>query len=247
MSLSAGTRLGPYEILSALGAGGMGEVYVAFDSRLSRRVALKILPPEVAESAEREKRFEKEARAVAALNHPNIVTVHSVEKSEGIHFITMELVEGKTLSEVIPRNGLPLKSFFDLAIPLANALSCAHEHGITHRDLKPTNIMVTDEGRVKILDFGLAKVQYQAAGSALGELPTQSMTEEGRIVGTVSYMSPEQAEGKAVDRRTDLFSLGIVFYEMLTGLHPFLGASSAATVSAILKDTPRSRAERRRR
>jgi Tol biopolymer transport system component len=240
MSLSAGTRLGPYEILSALGAGGMGEVYVAFDSRLSRRVALKILPPEVAESAEREKRFEKEARAVAALNHPNIVTVHSVEKSEGIHFITMELVEGKTLSEVIPRNGLPLKSFFDLAIPLANALSCAHEHGITHRDLKPTNIMVTDEGRVKILDFGLAKVQYQAAGSALSELPTQSMTEEGRIVGTVSYMSPEQAEGKAVDRRTDLFSLGIVFYEMLTGLHPFLGASSAATVSAILKDTPRS-------
>jgi serine/threonine protein kinase len=155
-----GRTLLHYQILEKLGRGGMGEVYVVFDSRLSRRVALKILPPEVAESAERQKRFKKEARAVAALNHPNIVTVHSVEKSEGIHFITMELVEGKTLSEVIPRNGLPLKSFFDLAIPLADALSCAHEHGVTHRDLKPTNIMVTDEGRVKILDFGLAKVQH---------------------------------------------------------------------------------------
>ena len=235
-----GRTLSHYRILEKLGRGGMGDVYVAFDSRLNRRVALKILPPEVAASAEHRKRFEKEARAVAALNHPHIVTVHSVEECQGIHFITMELVEGKTLSEVISQHGLPLKSFFEIAIPLADALSSAHEHGITHRDLKPSNIMVSDEGRLKVLDFGLAKVRARAAEAALSELPTQSRTEAGRIVGTVSYMSPEQAEGKPVDHRTDLFSLGIVLYEMLTGKNPFLGDSVAATLSAILKDTPRS-------
>jgi serine/threonine protein kinase/Tol biopolymer transport system component len=235
-----GRILSHYRILEKLGRGGMGEVYVALDPRLNRRVALKILPPEVAESAEQRKRFEKEARALAALNHPHIVTVHSVEECEGIHFITMELVDGKTLSEVIARQGLPLKSFFELAIPLADALSSAHEHGITHRDLKPTNIMVSDEGRLKVLDFGLAKIRYRAGGSALSELPTQSMTEEGQIVGTVSYMSPEQAKAKPVDHRTDVFSLGIILYEMLTGRHPFLADSVASTLSAILKDTPRS-------
>ncbi len=235
-----GQTLSHYQILERIGGGGMGEVYLAFDSRLSRRVALKVLPPELAESGERKKRFETEAKAVAALNHPHIVTVYSVEESEGIHFITMELVEGKTLSEVIPQKGLPLRSFIELSIPLADALSSAHAHGITHRDLKPGNIMVNGEGRLKVLDFGLAKLHSEAASSALSEHPTRSMTGEGRIVGTVSYMSPEQAEGKTVDHRTDVFSLGIVFYEMLTGQHPFLGETPASTLSAILKDTPRS-------
>jgi Tol biopolymer transport system component len=235
-----GRTLLHYRILDRLGRGGMGEVYAAFDSRLSRRVALKILPPEVAGDPERQRRFEREARAIAALNHPNIVTVYSVENTEGTRFITMELVEGETLAELIPKAGLPLESFLSLAIPLADALSSAHEQGITHRDLKPTNVMVTSEGLVKVLDFGLAKIHHQAADPMLSELATQSMTQAGRILGTVSYMSPEQAEGKAVDRRADVFTLGIVFYEMLTGRHPFRGPSSAATLSAILKDTPRS-------
>ena len=229
-----------YKILETLGRGGMGEVYAALDSRLNRRVALKVLPHEVADDAERRARFQQEARAVATLNHPNIVTIHSVEQSEGTHFITMELVEGQTLADVIPAGGLPLEVFFRLAIPLADALSAAHERGITHRDLKPTNIMVSRDGRVKVLDFGLAKVRYLAEASDGSELPTASMTEAGRIVGTVSYLSPEQAEGTKVDHRTDVFSLGIVFYQMLTGRHPFAAATPAATVSAILKDTPPS-------
>ena len=235
-----GRTLLHYQILEDLGGGGMGTVYAAFDSRLGRRVALKVLPPEVVGDAERERRFEREARAVAALNHPNIVTLYSVEKAEGLHFITMEVVEGTTLAEVNRPTGVSLESFLALAIPLADALSAAHEHGITHRDLKPTNIMVSREGRVKVLDFGLAKIQGPVTDSPSSELPTRSMTEEGRILGTVKYMSPEQAEGKPVDHRTDVFSLGIVFYEMLTGRHPFPGDSSAATLSAILKDTPQS-------
>jgi len=229
-----------YKILETLGRGGMGEVYAALDSRLNRRVALKILPPEVADDAERRARFQREARTVATLNHPNIVTIHSVEQSGDTHFITMELVEGQTLADVIPASGLPLEVFFRLAIPLADALSAAHERGITHRDLKPSNIMVSRDGRVKVLDFGLAKVRYPAEASALSEIRTESMTGAGRIVGTVSFMSPEQAEGRPVDHRTDIFSLGIVLYQMLTGRHPFAGDTPAATLSAILKDTPPS-------
>jgi len=232
--------LGHYRILEKLGAGGMGEVYLAEDSKLGRKIALKILPPELAASAERLKRFESEARAVAALNHPNIVTVHSVEEADGVHFITMELVRGKTLSASVHRTSL--REFFDVAIPLADALSAAHQQGIVHRDLKPDNIMLTEKGRVKILDFGLAKMRAKAGGDseplALSHLPTKSATSPGMIVGTVAYMSPEQAEGKRVDLRSDIFSLGVLLYQLLAGRHPFSGESAASVLSAILKDSP---------
>ncbi len=231
--------LGHYRILERLGAGGMGEVYLAEDAKLRRRIALKILPPELAESAERLQRFESEARAVAALNHPNIVTVHSVEEADGVHFITMELVRGKTLTASIQRTSL--REFFDIAVPLADALSAAHLQGIVHRDLKPDNIMLTDERRVKILDFGLAKMRATGGDSdpvALSHLPTKSVTSPGMIVGTVAYMSPEQAEGKKVDPRSDIFSLGIILYQLLAGRHPFSGESAASVLSGILKDTP---------
>ncbi|MGH9392225.1 MAG: protein kinase domain-containing protein, partial [Vicinamibacteria bacterium] len=240
-----GRTLSHYRILEKLGEGGMGEVYLAEDTKLDRRIALKVLPPELAESAERRGRFEREAKAVAALNHPNIVTVHSVEESDGVHFITMELVRGKTLTELLPRNGFPLDRFFALAVPLADAVAAAHQEGITHRDLKPDNVMVTGEGRVKVLDFGLAKPTKGYAGSAASEFPTQAKTAEGTIVGTLAYMSPEQAEGKAVDARSDIFSLGILLYEMATGVRPFRGESATAVLSAIIKDTPVSVTELR--
>jgi serine/threonine-protein kinase len=232
--------LGHYRILEKLGAGGMGEVYLAEDSKLGRKIALKVLPPELAASPERLSRFEGEAKAVAALNHPNIVTVYSVEEADGVPFITMELVQGKTLKVAIRRT--TLREFFGIAIPLADALSAAHQEGIVHRDLKPDNVMVTDEGRVKILDFGLAKVRAKPGiGSdsfAASHLPTKSVTTPGVIVGTVAYMSPEQAEGKGVDARSDIFSLGIILYELLAGRHPFSGDSAASVLSGILKDTP---------
>ncbi len=201
-----GQTLSHYRIIEKIGAGGMGEVYIAEDTKLSRKVALKVLPPEMAENAERRARFEREAKAVAALDHPNIVTIYSVEEAEGVHFYTMQLVKGKTLTELIPKKaafakasasqGLPLSKFFEIAIPLADAVSAAHEQGIIHRDLKPDNLMVGDDGRLKILDFGLAKLKPGNAESGISELPTQSATAEGRILGTVAYMSPEQAEGK---------------------------------------------------
>ena len=234
-----GKTLAHYKIVEKLGSGGMGDVYVAEDTKLGRHVALKVLPPEMA-TEERRMRFEREAKAVAALNHPNIVHVYSVEEAEGTHFITMELVRGKTLSELIPRKGLPLNKFFEIAIPLADAVSAAHEKGITHRDLKPDNLMMSDEGRPKILDFGLAKFKQELAQEGLSELPTQSPTQEGRILGTVAYMSPEQAEGKTVDHRSDIFSIGILLYEMATGERPFQGESATSVLSSILKDTPKS-------
>jgi serine/threonine protein kinase len=235
-----GRTLSHYKILQKLGSGGMGDVFLAKDTQLDREVALKVLPPDLAESEERRSRFQREAKAVAALNHPHIVTVHSVEEAEGVHFITMELVRGKTLSEVIPRKGLSLAKFFEIAIPLADAVAAAHEKGILHRDLKPDNLMLSDEGRLKILDFGLAKLKPDAGVRGISELPTNARTEEGRIVGTVAYMSPEQAEGKALDSRSDIFSLGIVLYEMATGERPFQGETTASVLSSILKDTPKS-------
>ncbi len=235
-----GRTLSHYKILQKLGSGGMGDVYLAKDVQLDREVALKVLPPDLAENEERRSRFQREAKAVAALNHPHIVTVHSVEEAEGVHFITMELVRGKTLSEVIPRKGLSLAKFFEIAIPLADAVAAAHEKGILHRDLKPDNLMLSDEGRLKILDFGLAKLKPEAGVSGISEQPTNARTEEGRIVGTVAYMSPEQAEGKTLDSRSDIFSLGIVLYEMATGERPFHGETTASVLSSILKDTPKS-------
>ena len=234
-----GRTLLHYEILEKLGSGGMGEVYVARDSKLNRRVALKILPPELSGDADRRRRFEQEAQAVAALNHPNIVTLHSVEESEGIHFLTMELVAGETLSKAIPPHGMVLERFFDIAVPLADALAAAHRKGVIHRDLKPANVMVTPEGAPKVLDFGLAKLTEPVEeGADVTQLPTTLVTQEGMIFGTFSYMSPEQAEGKPVDARSDVFSLGILLYQMATGERPFQGDTSLSVLSSILKDEP---------
>ncbi len=233
-----GQTLGHYRIERQIGAGGMGVVYQAEDTTLGRQVALKILPPELAADDERRSRFAREARAVAALNHPNIVTVHSVEESGGTHFITMELVKGKTLADLLPPQGFALGGFFDVAIPLADAVAAAHQQGITHRDLKPANVMISDAGRIKVLDFGLAKAVV-GDGSRHTQPPTQTATQAGHTVGTPAYMSPEQAQGEPVDTRSDIFSLGIVFYEMLTGRRPFDGSNPASVLSSILRDTPR--------
>ena len=218
----------------------MGEVYVADDLKLGRRVALKILSHELAAAdATRRERFAREARAAASLNHPNIVTIHSVEEADGIPFLTLELLDGKTLGELIPPGGLPVDRLLSLAIPLSDAVGAAHQAGITHRDLKPANVMVTSDGRVKVLDFGLAKLREETLAEAETMLPTAALTGEGRIVGTVMYMSPEQAEGKPVDQRSDVFSIGVILYEMATGVRPFAGDTQMSVLSSIMKDTPR--------
>jgi serine/threonine protein kinase/dipeptidyl aminopeptidase/acylaminoacyl peptidase len=233
--------LAHYRLVEQIGEGGMGVVWKAEDTKLDRSIALKVLPAAMAKDAARLERFQREAKAVAALNHPNIVTIHSVEESGGVQFLTMELVEGKTLSELIPKGGLHLNRIFDVAVPLADALAAAHQKGITHRDLKPDNIMLDESGRVKVLDFGLAKLREETdPGKADStELPTRSVTEEGKIVGTAAYMSPEQAEGKPVDARSDVFSLGIILYELATGRRPFYGDTAISTISSILREEPK--------
>jgi serine/threonine protein kinase/tetratricopeptide (TPR) repeat protein len=239
MALTPGTKLGPYEIQSPLGAGGMGEVYRATDTKLGRDVALKVLPAEMAQDPERLGRFRREAKALAQLDHPNIVTIYSVEESDGVHFLTMQLVEGRPLDRLICAGGLPLEQIVEMASALGDALAAAHEKGIVHRDLKPANVMVSHEGRVKVLDFGLAK---DVRGSNLGDatMTSDSRTEVGVVMGTPAYMSPEQTSGRPLDHRTDIFSLGVVLHEMTTGRRPFEGTSSAELVSAILRDTPPS-------
>jgi len=233
-----GQTLGHYRILEKLGAGGMGEVYLAEDLDLDRKIALKVLPASMVHSPERLHRFEREAKTLASLNHPNIVTIHSVESVEGLQFLTMELLEGKTLSDFIPRGGVTLKSFFDIGIPLADALAAAHDQGVIHRDLKPGNVFVTDRGIVKVLDFGLAKHSRATDAAFDTDGPTEPLTGEGRVLGTVPYMSPEQLKGKALDHRTDIFSLGIILYQMATGDRPFKGTTSAEMHSSILRDVP---------
>jgi len=235
-----GRTLGQYRILEPLGKGGMGEVFLAEDTRLQRKVALKILAPDLAADPDRRQRFEREARAAAALNHPNIVTIHSVEEIDGIPFLTLELIEGQTFTTVIPAGGLPLDRLLTLAIPLADAVGAAHQRGITHRDLKPANVMLTTDGRVKVLDFGLAKLREDLSSAMASAMPTQEMTGEGKILGTVAYMSPEQAEGRTVDPRTDVFALGVLLHEMATGERPFKGDTQMSVLSAIIKDTPAS-------
>ena len=224
MSLAPGTRLGIYEIVAPLGAGGMGEVYRARDARLGREVAVKVLPTPLASSPDRLARFEREARTVAGLNHPNIVTLFSVEDQGGVRFITMELVEGQSLDRLVVPGGLALARLLELSIPLADALEAAHERGVVHRDLKPGNVMVTPEGRVKVLDFGLAKgTPTPDPVTSDSALPTKAapLSLAGQVVGTVPYMAPEQVRGEAADAGTDLFALGIVIYELATGRRPF--------------------------
>jgi Tol biopolymer transport system component/predicted Ser/Thr protein kinase len=235
--MTTGSRLGHYTITRKLGSGGMGEVYLAHDTRLGRDVALKKLLPELAADDERRTRFEREARAVAALNHPNIVTLYSIERDEDVHFIAMELVDGETLSRLIPPGGLTLARFFEIALPLTDALSVAHEHGVTHRDLKPDNVMVTASGRVKVLDFGLAKLRPRVFDDKETTVAlSDARTLRGQVLGTLAYMSPEQAEGREVDHRTDIFSLGVLFHQMLTGRRLFEGNSTAAILVSLLRD-----------
>jgi len=233
-----GQTFGHYRILDTLGAGGMGEVYLAVDLDLDRKVALKMLPVSMARNPERLERFEREAKTLASLNHPNIVTIYSVESVDGLQFLTMELLEGKTLSDFIPRGGLSLKGFFDIGIPLADALAAAHDQGVIHRDLKPGNVIVTHRGIVKVLDFGLAKHSRAREAAFDTGGPTEPLTAQGRVLGTVPYMSPEQLRGKTLDHRTDIFSLGIILYQMATGDRPFKGTTSAEVHSSILRDVP---------
>ena len=239
MALTSGTKLGPYEIQSPLGSGGMGEVYRAIQSSLGRPVAIKVLPAEKVADPERKQRFVQEAKSASSLNHPNIITIYDIGQAEGVDFISMELVSGKALDRLIPRQGMPLNDALKYAVQIADALARAHAAGIVHRDLKPGNIMLNEDGLVKVLDFGLAKLTE--ATPASGDDATRTMrptTEEGKIIGTVAYMSPEQAEGKKVDARSDIFSFGSVLYEMVTGRQAFHGDTKASTLAAILKDNP---------
>ncbi|MEE8526888.1 MAG: serine/threonine-protein kinase, partial [Thermoanaerobaculia bacterium] len=237
MAKATGPKLTKYENLEPLSTGGMGEVYLAEDTTLRRKVAVKVLSPEWAQDAERFQRFQREARVLATLNHPNIVTIFSVEEEDGVHFHTMELVEGDTLAKIIPSVGLNLDRIFEIAVPLADALAAAHEQGIVHRDLKPGNIMINRQGRVKVLDFGLAKRQDGASGEARAAEP---ITQEGLLLGTVPYMAPEQLQGDSVDHRADLFSLGVILFEMCTGRRPFEGRTWSDLASSILRDQPAS-------
>src|SRR5271163_281370 len=243
MSLTPGTKLGPYEIIAPVGAGGMGEVYRAKDTRLGRDVALKILPESFARDVDRLRRFEQEARAVAALNHPNILAIHDIGEQSGSPFLVSELLEGGPLRQAMDHGPLPIRKTIDYGVQIAHGLAAAHDKGIVHRDLKPENLFVTKEGRIKILDFGLAKLKQQpdSDGGADGIAPTQTkQTEPGVVMGTVGYMSPEQVRGKTVDHRTDIFAFGAILYEMLTGKRAFHRSTSAETMTAILNDDPPS-------
>ncbi len=233
-----GRTLSHYRVTATLGRGAMGEVYLAHDTRLDRRVALKLLPALVASDPERLERFRQEAKALARLSHPNIVTIHSVEEAEGVHFLTMELVEGNTLEAFIGGAGLPLERWLEIAIPIAEALAAAHGHGIVHRDLKPGNVMITDDGRVKVLDFGLAKLTRDSGLGAAEPETVTAMTAVGTLLGTVGNMSPEQAAGQPVDFRSDQ-SFGVILYELLTGRRAFDQPTAVETLSAIVRQEPR--------
>ena len=239
MTLAAGSKLGPYEILGQIGAGGMGEVYRARDPRLSREVAIKLLPASLSRDPDRMRRFEKEARAASALTHPQIVTIHDVIDTDGGLAIVMELVSGRTLREILADGALPLRRWLSIAVQAAEGLAKAHAAGIVHRDLKPENLMVTDDGLVKILDFGLAKLTQPDEPSGATQAPTMSgATEPGIVMGTAGYMSPEQALGKPLDFRSDQFALGSIVYEMATGKRAFVRASTPETLSAIIREDP---------
>jgi eukaryotic-like serine/threonine-protein kinase len=235
-----GRTVAHFEILEKLGEGGMGVVWKARDTRLDRLVALKVLPSDKVADPERKRRFAQEARAASALNHPNIVTIYEIAREDDVDFIAMEYVAGRSLQQLIPRKGLSIADSLKYSVQIADALAKAHAAGIVHRDLKPGNILINDEGTVKVVDFGLAKLTETADSTE--EDPTRTIrreTQEGAIVGTLSYMSPEQAEGKKVDARSDIFAFGVVLYEMVTGRRAFQGASAAATLAAILHQDPK--------
>jgi Tol biopolymer transport system component/predicted Ser/Thr protein kinase len=241
MPILPGRRLGPYEILSAIGAGGMGEVYKARDTRLDRIVAIKVLPAHLADRADLRERFEREAKTIASLNHPHICTLYDTGHQDGIDFLVMEYLEGETLAQKLQKGPLPIQQVLQYAIEIADALDKAHRKGITHRDLKPGNIMLTKSG-TKLLDFGLAKLKQEVAPAnvSFSELPTAKdpLTAQGTLLGTLQYMSPEQLEGKEADARTDIFAIGVVVYEMATGKRAFEGKTHASVIGAILKDDP---------
>jgi serine/threonine protein kinase len=242
MPILPGTRLGPHEILSAIGAGGMGEVYKARDTRLDRIVAIKVLPTHLADRSELRERFEREAKTIASLNHPHICVLHDIGHQDGTDYLVMEYIEGETLAQRLVKGALPIQQVLQYAIEIADALDKAHRKGITHRDLKPGNIMLTKTG-TKLLDFGLAKLQQEAApATPLSQLPTlvEAVTAQGMILGTLQYMAPEQVEGKTdqIDARTDIFAFGAVVYEMATGKKAFEGKSQASLVAAILDREP---------
>src|SRR2546428_12039170 len=239
MTIPSGTKLGRYEIRSQLGAGGMGEVYRARDERLNRYVAIKVLPASLSQDQDRLRRFEQEAQAAGALNHPNILAVYDVGMHDGSPYIVSELLEGETLRERMGGTAQPQRKAIDYAQQIVHGLAAAHEKGIVHRDLKPDNIFITKDGRVKILDFGIAKLTQVEGAEAQTDIPTRRVdTGPGVVMGTVGYMSPEQVRGQKVDHRSDIFSFGTILYEMLSGRRAFHGESAADTMSAILKEDP---------
>src|SRR6266498_267147 len=240
MAIEVGKSLGNYKVVSAIGAGGMGEVYRARDTKLGRDVAIKVLPASLSESAERLNRFEQEAQAAGALNHPNILVIHHIGIHDGAPYIVSELLEGETLRERMGGAALPQRKAIDYALQIAKGLAAAHEKGIVHRDIKPDNIFITHDGRVKILDFGLAKLTSATDGNqSQTEVPTRKVnTDPGTVMGTMGYMSPEQLKGQAADHRSDIFSFGAILYEMLSGKRAFRGDSMAETMSAILREDP---------
>src|SRR5437879_2146323 len=240
MSLVTGMRLGPYEILAPIGAGGMGEVYRARDTRLRREVAIKVLPSEFSVNTERLSRFEQEARAASMLNHPNILTIFDVGSHDGSPYVVSELLEGEMLRDRLSGMAISSRKIIDYALQIAHGLAAAHAKGIVHRDLKPENLFITNDGRVKILDFGLAKLTGASEGNlSQTEVPTRRVdTDPGLVMGTMAYMSPEQLRGKPADHRSDIFSFGAILYEMLSGKRAFRGGSMAETMSAILREDP---------
>ncbi len=240
MPLTPGTTLGPYSVTALIGQGGMGEVYRARDTKLGRDVALKVLPDVFADDPERLARFQREARVLASLNHPNIASIYGLEESGDTRALVLELVEGPTLAERIAQGAIPVDEALPIAKQIAEALEAAHEKGVIHRDLKPANIKVRDDGTVKVLDFGLAKALDTAPADDLDQLPTRTSeaTQTGTVLGTAAYMSPEQARGKSVDRRSDIWAFGVVLYEMLTGTRAFQGEAVADCLAKIIERNP---------